>query len=63
MKKWLINNFLPMWAKEIVLEDNRNLQRKAERLEKEVAVLKAKIDGMETALKVRCRQCLTQEKS
>lgn len=23
MKKWLINNFLPMWAKETVLAENR----------------------------------------
>ena len=63
MKKWLTNNFLPMWAKETVLKENRNLQRKVLRLELENDLLKSKIDGMEAVLKARCRQCLTQEKS
>ena len=63
MKKMLTNNFLPMWAKEIVLAENRTLKKRNQQLEQEVAVLKAKIDGMKTALKARCGQCLTQEKS
>ena len=63
MKLWLINNFLPMWAKETVLADNRNLQRKVLILQVENDLLKSKIEGMETVLKARCRQCLTQEKS
>lgn len=58
MKKWLTNNFLPMWAKETVLKENRNLQRKVLRLELENDLLKAKIDGMEAVLKARRRQCL-----
>lgn len=60
MKKWLINNFLPMWAKETVLADNRALRKRNQQLEQEVAVLKAKIYGMETALKARCGQCLKE---
>ena len=63
MKKWLINNFLPMWAKETVLAENKTLKKRNQRLEQDIAVLKAKIYGMETVLKVRCGQCLTQEKS
>ena len=27
MKRWLLENFLPMWAKESVLRDNRALKR------------------------------------
>jgi len=27
MKKWLQNNFLPMWAKETLLRDKRQLER------------------------------------
>ena len=63
MKKWLINNYLPMWAKESVLAENKTLEKRNQQLEQEIAVLKAKIYGMETVLKVRCGQCLTQEKS
>lgn len=53
MKKWLTNNFLPMWAKETVLADNRTLKKRNQQLEQEIAVLKAKLYGMETALKAR----------
>lgn len=60
MKKWLTNNFLPMWAKETVLAENRTLQKRNKLLEQEIAVLKAKIYGMETVLKVRCGQCRTE---
>ena len=63
MKKWLTYNFLPMWAKETVLAENKTLQKRNRQLEQEIAVLKAKIYGMETVLKTRCGQCLTQEKS
>lgn len=40
MKKWLINNFLPLWAKETVLADNRRLKRKVEKLEQELRLWK-----------------------
>ena len=63
MKKWLIENFLPMWAKETVLAENRKLNRKVIELELENALLESKIDGMKIVLKEGCRQCLTQEKS
>jgi cell division protein FtsB len=53
MKKWLTNNFLPMWAKETVLAENRTLKKRNKQLEQEIAVLKAKIYGMETVLKAR----------
>ena len=63
MKKWLINNYLPMWAKETVLAENRALKKKVAKLEREVDNLLAYICGMEFALKEGCGQCLTQEKS
>ena len=63
MRNWLIKRFLPMWAKETVLAENKTLNKRNQQLEREIAVLKAKIYGMETVLKVRCGQCLTQEKS
>ena len=63
MKKWLINNYLPMWAKETVFAENKALKKKVEKLEKEVDNLLAYICGIEFALKEGCGQCLTQEKS
>ncbi len=53
MKRWLVNNYLPMWAKEIVLAENKTLRKRNKQLEQEVAVLKAKLYGMETVLKAR----------
>lgn len=36
IKNWLINNFLPLWAKETVLADNRRLKRKVKKLEQDL---------------------------
>jgi len=60
MKKWLTNNFLPMWAKDTVFAENKTLQKRNRQLEQEIAVLKAKIYGMETVLKARCGRCRTE---
>ena len=35
MKKWLLEYFLPMWAKETVLRENRRLQRENRLLRRE----------------------------
>lgn len=45
IKNWLINNFLPLWAKETVLADNRKLKKKVERVELENKTLKTIIRG------------------
>ena len=63
MRKWLINNFLPMWAKETILADNKRLQKQNLRLQLEVDLLNSYIKGLEFALKEGYGQCLTQEKS
>ncbi len=51
MKKWLIDGFLPMWAKETVLSENRKLKREVRCLEQENRQMKAYIQGMQTGLK------------
>lgn len=51
MKKWLIDSFLPMWAKETVLADNRRLKRQIRLLEQENKEMKAYIQGMETGIR------------
>ena len=35
MKKWLTDHFLPMWAKQTVLRENRELTRQNEKLQQE----------------------------
>ena len=39
MKRWLQNRFLPMWAKETVLRDNRFLQRENAQLQQKIRQL------------------------
>lgn len=51
MKKWLIDGFLPMWAKETVLSDNRRLKRQVRLLEQENKEMKAYIQGLETGIR------------
>ena len=51
MKKWLIETFLPMWAKETVLSDNKALSRKLKALEQENKLLSAYIKGLERGLR------------
>ena len=51
MKKWLIDGFLPMWAKETVLSDNRRLKWQLSLLEQENNELKAYIQGLETGIR------------
>lgn len=55
MKKWLIDNFLPMWAKETVLSDYRRLKRENKILEQEMNYMRAYIDGLESGLRAAKR--------
>lgn len=51
MKKWLIDRFLPMWAKETVLSDNRNLKRQLRHIQQENEQMKAYIQGIQTGIR------------
>ena len=55
MKKWLTERFLPMWAKQTVLEDNRMLKEQLCSLRSEHAELRAYIRGVEYALRTAGR--------
>ena len=46
MKKWLIERFLPMWAKEVVLSDNRRLQEENRLLQGKIRELSSYIRGL-----------------
>ena len=49
----LINRYLPIWAKETVLAENRTLHRKVLDLQVENDLLNAYIDGIKLGMKAR----------
>lgn len=51
MKKWLVNSFLPMWAKETVLQENRQLKEENRQLRQKVSRLEAYALGLRTGLR------------
>jgi len=50
MKNWLLEQFLPMWAKESVLADNRRLQKENENLRQRLRQQQAYTLGLERGL-------------
>lgn len=56
MKKWLTEHFLPMWAKETVLAENRQLRRELREKDRKIQSLQAYIAGMTHALRVSRRR-------
>lgn len=55
MKKWLQDRFLPMWAKETLLWDNRRLERENAQLQQKVRELESYIDGLQVGLRANKR--------
>ena len=55
MKKWLLNNFLPMWAKKTLLMENRRLERENQTLQQKNKELDAYIQGIRTGLRASKR--------
>lgn len=51
MKKWLIEHWLPMWAKETVLHENQQLHKENMQLHQQNRELKAYIRGLRTGLR------------
>ncbi len=56
MKRWLVERFLPMWAKQTVLRDNRTLRRENRRLRRELDSLRAYARGLEKGLRAAGRR-------
>ena len=56
MKRWLLEHFLPMWAKETVLKDNRQLHRQVKHLQQQIRVQQAYIRGLELGLRAARRK-------
>ena len=53
MRKWLIESFLPLWAKETVLRDNKLLQAENKVLRQKIEELESYIRGIHMGLKGR----------
>ena len=51
ISNWLINRFLPMWAKETVLKELRSTKEENEVLRHKIAELEAYINGMHAGIK------------
>lgn len=51
IKNWLFSRFLPMWAKETIWRDYKNLQLENEELRKKVAEQDAYIAGLSAGIK------------
>ena len=51
MKNWLVNKYLPMWAKETVLRENRQLRQENLALQQEVSRLDAYARGLKAGLR------------
>lgn len=46
MKQWFLERFLPLWAKETVLQENRALRQENEALRQQVRQLECYIRGL-----------------
>lgn len=51
MKKWFLEHFLPMWAKQTVLQDNKRLTRQLRQLRQENEKLTSYIKGLHMGLR------------
>lgn len=51
IRDWLLNKFLPAWAKESVHKENKALREKIKDIEAENKALNAYIDGLEAGLR------------
>lgn len=54
-RSWLINQFLPAWAKESVYEENKRLQAEIIRLKAAIAERDAYISGLERGIRSQRR--------
>ena len=55
MKHWLLNRFLPIWAKETLLQDNKRLERELQAVQQKNRELEAYIQGMQAGLRANKR--------
>lgn len=61
LKTWLLERFLPAWAKDSVYQENKRLLVQLERQKQEIRELHAYIDGMENSLRFQRRVTIRNE--
>lgn len=61
LKAWLLERFLPAWAKDTVYRENLRLLAQLEGRRQEIKRLNAYIDGLETGLRVLGRVTIRNE--
>ena len=54
-RKWLTDRFLPMWAKETVLQENKQLRLQVADLQQKLEKKDAYIEGLELGLRYQRR--------
>lgn len=60
-KIWLLEQFLPAWAKDSVYRENKQLLAQLERQKQELRELHAYIDGLEAGLRALRRVTIRNE--
>ena len=61
LKTWLLERFLPAWAKDTVYQDNKRLLAQLERQQQELRELHAYTDGLEAGLRALRRVTIRNE--
>lgn len=60
-KTWLLERFLPAWAKDTVYQENKKLLLQLERQKQEIRELHAYVDGLEAGLRSLRRVTIRNE--
>lgn len=63
IKEWLINRFLPAWAKDSLYKENQALREKIAEQNAEIMKLNAYISGLEVGLRAQRRVIINNEVS
>lgn len=61
LEMWLLERFLPAWAKDTVYQENKRLLVQLERQRQEIRELHAYIDGLETGQRALRRVTIRNE--
>lgn len=55
IKNWIVNRFLPIVAREMLVADNERLREEVRRCHEEIGQLKSYVAGLETGIKAQRR--------
>lgn len=58
-KRWLIERFLPAWAKETILKENEELRQSVAELRQKLNERDSYIDGLESGIRAQRRIIIT----